>query len=106
MIERTHRPGRRWFLRSATGGALSVVALGAQALFGASPAAADEDCCLLVGPLTAWCPVTCAGRGRTLRCWGCNNDRCRCCECTGGGACILAFFASCSYRSGCCREGE
>ena len=107
MIEQTHRPGRRWFVRSATGGALSLVALGARALFGASPAAAQgvSGCCFLVGQLSAWCPVTCADRGLTLRCWACNNDRCRCCECTRSSNCWV-YDAACGYTAGCCEEGE
>ena len=110
MIEQTRGPGRRWFVRSATGGALSLVALGAQALFGASPAAAQgihsSGCCLLVRAPSPWCPVTCADKGLALRCWGCNHDRCRCCECTDSSSCFLVFYASCSYTAGCCVDGD
>ena len=65
----THHPGgRRWFLRSAAGAAATVLAMGAQALFGASGASAGSavtavGCCWLFGRPTPWCPLLCAEGG-------------------------------------------
>ena len=103
----THHPGgRRWFLRSATGAAATVLAMGAQAVFGASVASATGHltkvgCCYLFGRETAWCPVLCAELGHNLNCWACNGNRCKCCECTTRDTCWSGITA-CSYTVGCC----
>lgn len=93
---------RRWFLRSAAGAALSVVTMGAHALFRASAASAvTSGCCLLAARVTAWCPLLCTELGHSFRCWSCNNNQCRCCECTTGPNCFGRFTA-CSFKYGCC----
>ena len=97
--------GRRWFLRSVTGAALGVVAAGAQALFGTSAASAGEadsrQCCLLVGTETVWCALLCSEIDYNLRCWSCNNNQCKCCECTVGDSCFVTR-AVCAHKLGCC----
>ena len=110
----THHPrGRRWFLHSAAGAAATVLAMGAQALFGASVASAGPGetrigCCVLFGRQTHWCPMLCAEAGNHIRCWSCNANRCRCCECVDGpsraGTDCFSGLAVCSYVIGCCLE--
>lgn len=97
--------GRRWFLRLMTGTALSVVAMGAHALFGAPTAAAQASgtCCSLFLHHTSWCPMLCRELNHNLRCWSCNNNRCRCCECTLGANCFR-YITACSYQQGCCER--
>ena len=92
---------RRWFLRSTTGAALAALAMGAQALFGATPASARASCCSLAAPSTAWCPMLCAETAHRIRCWRCNNNGCRCCECTSTTNCFDGIVV-CSYEIGCC----
>ena len=92
---------RRWFLRSTTGAALAALAMGAQALFGATPASARASCCSLAAPSTAWCPMLCAETAHRIRCWRCNNNGCRCCECTSTTNCFGGIVV-CSYEIGCC----
>ena len=102
MSEGTVPSGRRWFLRSATGAALAVVATGAQALFGASAASAQEStCCRLAAKPDPWCPFWCAQQNHNLRCWTCNDGRCMCCECTPGDSC-WTHVSVCSRQTGCC----
>ena len=109
----THHPGgRRWFLRSATGAAATVLAMGAQTLFGASGASAgsavtDVGCCWLFGRPTPWCPLLCAEAGHHIRCWTCNSNRCKCCECIKGPIqpgtdCFGYYLRLCAYATGCC----
>ncbi len=106
MAAAQYTAGRRWFLRTATGAAATVLAMGAQALFGASHASADSGsarvfCCLLGARLTAWCPMLCAELGHNIRCWACNQNQCKCCECTTNDNCFNGITA-CSYKIGCC----
>ena len=106
MAAAQYTAGRRWFLRTATGAAATVLAMGAQALFGASTASAGggtvrDGCCLLFGHRTAWCPMLCKELGHNIRCWSCNQNRCKCCECTTSDTCFSGFTA-CSYKIGCC----
>ena len=93
---------RRWFLRSTTGAALAVLVMGAQALFGARAVSAQQSsCCFLFAPSSPWCPMLCAEVGRNVHCWTCNNNRCKCCECSGSDSCF-AEISVCSYEIGCC----
>ena len=93
---------RRWFLRSTTGAALAALAMGAQALFGATRVSAQSrSCCLLFAPVSAWCPMLCAEVGHRVRCWTCNFDNCKCCECASGGDCFTGI-SICAYQTGCC----
>ena len=106
MAATHHTGGRRWFLRSATGAAATVLTMGAQALFGASVASAgseitDVSCCYLLGRETAWCPLLCAELGHNVHCWACNSSRCKCCECTTSTRCFSGITA-CAYAVGCC----
>ncbi len=109
MAAARHTGGRRWFLRSASGAATAVLAMGAQALFGPSTASADSrivtevGCCQLFGHVTAWCPMLCTELGHTIRCWSCNQNQCRCCECSTEDTCWSGLTA-CSYNVGCCEE--
>ena len=108
MAATRHTGGRRWFLRSATGAAAAVMAMGAQALFGTSTASAtshltESGCCFLFGHVTAWCPMLCMELGHEIWCWACNQNRCKCCECTVHGTCFSGLTA-CSYNAGCCEE--
>lgn len=91
---------RRWFLRSVAGAALGMVTMGAQALFGASPASAATTCCALVHPHNLWCPLTCAELGYDIYCWTCWLGRCKCCECSNTPTCWGRAY--CSYELGCC----
>ena len=51
MAAAQYPEGRRWFLRTATGAAATVLLMGAQALFGASAASGiTQDGCCLLGP--------------------------------------------------------
>lgn len=93
--------GRRWFLRMVGGAALSVVTMGAQALFGASPASAQRSCCWLIHGHNSWCPLTCVELGHSFRCWTCFGKLCKCCECTTGSDC-WSQVTLCSYEVGCC----
>ena len=95
--------GRRWFVRSAAGATLAVLAKGTQALLGAAPASAQAPipCCWLIGTTSPWCPMYCSEAGHSLRCWTCNNGQCKCCECTTGADC-WSDFSVCSYKVGCC----
>ncbi len=96
--------GRRSFLRSAAAAALTVVTVGTQAVFGAAPArAAPGSCCHLVAPVSAWCPQMCIEQGHQLRCWSCNQTRCKCCECSTGISCFVDI-SMCAYMIGCCEE--
>ena len=93
---------RRWFLRSTTGAALAALAMGAQALFGAGAASAQLiSCCRLAAPPSRWCPMLCAEVGHNIRCWTCNNNGCKCCECSSADDCFSSISA-CSYDIGCC----
>ena len=108
MAATHHTGGRRWFLRSVTGAAAAVLAMGAQALLGPSVASAGSattmvGCCILFGHRTAWCPLLCAELGHNIRCWSCNSNQCKCCECATGDSCFSGLTA-CSYHTGCCEE--
>ena len=93
--------GRRWFMRSATGAALAVVAMGAQAVLGPAVASAQGSCCALLATMTTWCHWLCAEQNHRVQCWSCNNNQCKCCECSVGGSCFQGI-TFCSYQIGCC----
>ena len=94
---------RRWFLRTATGAAATVLLMGAQAMFAAPAASArDDGCCLLIGRSTAWCPMLCRELGHHIRCWSCNSNKCKCCECVKSHHSCFAGITACSYTQGCC----
>ncbi len=95
--------GRRSFLRSAAAAALTVVTVGTQAVFGAAPARAAYSCCLLVAKETPWCPLLCREQNHRLRCWSCNDNTCKCCECSSGANCYEGF-SMCAYMIGCCEQ--
>ena len=105
MAAAQYPEGRRWFLRTATGAAATVLLMGAQALFGASAASGitQDGCCLLARRQTAWCPMLCKELGHSIRCWSCNRNQCKCCECTTSDTCFAGFTA-CSYKIGCCER--
>ena len=105
MAAAQYPEGRRWFLRTATGAAATVLLMGAQALFGASAASGitQDGCCLLARRQTAWCPMLCKELGHSIRCWSCNRNQCKCCECTTSDTCFGGFTA-CSYKIGCCER--
>ena len=105
MAAAQYPEGRRWFLRTATGAAATVLLMGAQTLFGASAASGitQDGCCLLARRQTAWCPMLCKELGHTIRCWSCNRNQCKCCECTTSDTCFAGFTA-CSYKIGCCER--
>ncbi len=95
---------RRSFLRSAAAAALTVVTVGTQAVFGAAVArAAYSSCCFLLAPITAWCPLICNEQSHQVRCWSCNQNRCKCCECSSDINCFLGISV-CAYMIGCCEE--
>lgn len=96
--------GRRWFMRSATGAALAMVTVGTQALLGPASASAQArapSCCALIKTITAWCPLICTQQNQSFHCWTCNNNRCKCCECSAGTSCYRGATL-CSYQVGCC----
>ena len=105
MAAAQYPEGRRWFLRTATGAAATVLLMGAQTLFGASAASGitQDGCCLLARRQTAWCPMLCKELGHSIRCWSCNRNQCKCCECTTSDTCFAGFTA-CSYKIGCCER--
>ena len=45
--------------------------------------------------------MLCAEVGHNVRCWMCNNSRCKCCECAIGNDC-WSDISLCSYQIGCC----
>lgn len=94
--------GRRWFMRSATGAALAMVAAGAQAVLGSATALAQNDgCCSLLSTQTTWCHWLCTEQNQAVRCWTCNSGSCKCCECSVGTSCFSGI-TFCSYKIGCC----
>ncbi len=92
-------------MRSATGAAMAAMAMGAQAVFGASRASAQDSCCFLVREVTPWCPLLCVEVGHTFRCWSCYGKPCKCCECTLASSCF-SLITLCSYSVGCCTGAD
>lgn len=118
-------PGRRSFLRLVTGGALSVVAVGARGLIDAPSASAQSDSCcgIAASKINIWCPNYCTEKSEEMLdtdfswtrnpprmiCWTCNSGQCRCCECAYWSwffgwppNCWWVAGTECGYMEGCC----